>query len=31
MKYKEFSIMKSKFPLYSNERFPGSERHEIFE
>ena len=28
---KEFSIMKPRPPLYSNERFFGSERHEIFE
>ena len=28
---KEFSIMKPRPPLYSNERFFRSERHEIFE
>ena len=27
----EFCIMKSNLPLYSNKRFFGSERHEIFE
>lgn len=27
----EFSIMPNRSPYFSNKRFPGSERHEIFE
>lgn len=31
MENKEFCIMDNNAPYYSNTRFPGSERHEIFE
>lgn len=31
MREREFCIMDSNLPLWSNERFPGTERHEIFE
>ena len=31
MNKEEFCIMKDHKPLWSNKRFPGSERHEIFE
>ena len=31
MKNKEFCIMPNNFPYWSNERFFGSERHEVFE